>query len=309
MEILKVLLLGDGLVGSALNRILKSESCLRLSAFNHSRIDVLDSPKLTELLILESPDVLINAVGSVGGIAKNIAAPATLLTHNSMTNLSILKSANQANIARYIQFASACVYPAGLSRSMKPSDIGTAPMEQTSIGYSTAKLLAIEAVNAYRSQFSRKWITLIPTNIYGRDDWRHGDAGHVIGMLTEKIILAIKNGDETVSVWGDGSSLRDFLFVEDLALATKHVVLNNMFDDPILNVAGSGELSIGRLSQLLGNMLGFQGKFVFDATKPTGARRKILDGEVLKSSGWNPSRTLEEGLIEYLSYAKKFFNA
>lgn len=300
--------MGDGLIGSAINKILGSEALFDFSMFNHACIDVLDSAKLSELLILESPDVLINAVGRVGGIAKNISSPATLLHDNTMTSLSILNSANEAGIDRYIQFASACVYPAILDRAFKPSDLGTSPMEQTSIGYSSAKMLAIEAVKAYRSQFSRKWITLVPTNIYGIDDWRHGESGHVIGMLTEKIVLAMKNGVETVSVWGDGSSLRDFLFVEDLALATKHVILSDLFDDPILNVSGSGEISIVNLAYLLRNLLGFQGEFVFDKTKPAGAMRKILDADVLKNSGWNPSRTLEEGLNEYLYYAKKFFS-
>ena len=226
--------------------------------------------------------------------------PVELMTANVLVSTTVMKVCHEFNVPVLIQFASACVYPIDELQPSKPSDIGSGRIETTSASYANAKLFAIELAGAYRKQYRHNWITVIPTNLYGLGDWNHGSSGHVVSMLTEKFNMAIKARSEEVQIWGDGQSLRNFLHVEDLAEAAQFIIEKEIDDTNIVNVAGDQEISIRQLASLIQQLSGFQGKLVFDESKPNGARRKILDDTFLRDLGWKPSVDLQKGLENYI---------
>jgi GDP-L-fucose synthase len=300
---MKIALLGpNGFIGSSLTREFK-DSKDNIKSIDRDTVDIFDSSELTKLIF--GRDVLINCIGSVGGIAKNLAEPVALLEHNAMTSLAIIKAARNASVAHLVQFVSACVYPMNSSNPMRPSDLGKGAIEDSSRAYAAAKILSIENVRAHRRQFGFEWISILPTNIYGDADWNHGEDGHVIGMLVHKFAIAMRDELKEVIIWGDGTALRDFLNVEDLASATKYVIENKLYKEEIINIAGSGEISINDLAELLKSLCGFKGKLIFEKSKPSGAPRKLLDDGYLRGFGWKPKMSLEEGLSKYVSEAKK----
>jgi GDP-L-fucose synthase len=300
---MKIALLGpNGLIGTSLIREF-NDSKVYIQSIDRRTVDIFNSSELTK--IIADNDVLINCIGSVGGVAKNLAEPVTLLEHNAMTSLAITEAARRASVAHLVQFVSACVYPMNSSNPMNPSDLGKGTIEDSSRAYAAAKILSIENVRAHRRQFGFEWISLLPTNIYGEGDWNHGQGGHVIGMLVSKFTMAMKDELKEVIIWGDGTVLRDFLNVEDLASATRYVIENKLYKEEIINIAGSGEVSINDLAELLKSLCGFKGKLIFDKSKPSGAPRKLLDDGYLRGLGWKPKLSLEEGLSKYVSEAKK----
>lgn len=295
-----LLLSPDGFVGSAIKRGFNSSNFL--TALSRQEVDFCDTYELTRQIREISPSCIINAAGSVAGIQGNIDHPVDLIMSNTEVTTSVLRAAHAVSVSKYIQFASACVYPLNESTPSRPEDLGTGPIEQTSLSYATAKILAIESVRAYRNQYKHDWVTIIPTNLYGPGDWDHGSGGHVISMLMEKFVVAKKDGIDSVTVWGDGNSRRSFLHIDDLAEATQFILKQSPDDQAVINISGDQEISIGNLAFLIREVTGFEGEVIFDSTKPNGARRKQLDDSHLRSKGWQPSVTLEAGLRGYLQH-------
>lgn len=249
-----------------------------------------------------APSIVINAAGGVAGIQGNIDNPVDLLMSNTEVTTSVLRASHAVGVPRYLQYASACVYPLNESTPSRPEDLGTGLIEQTSLSYATAKILAIEAVRAYRNQYKYDWVTIIPTNLYGPGDWDHGSGGHVISMLIEKFVSAKDKGSDAVTVWGDGKSKRSFLHVDDLANATEFLLKRTRGDQAVINVSGDQEITIGDLALLIRDVTGYEGEVIFDSSKPNGARRKQLDDSYLRGKGWQPNVTLEVGLKDYLQH-------
>lgn len=265
-------------------------------------LDFRDTENLTHRMRDIAPSIVINAAGGVAGIQGNIDNPVDLLMSNTEVTTSILRASHEAEVPRYIQYASACVYPLNESTLSRPVDLGTGPIEPTSLSYATAKILAIEAVRAYRTQHTYDWSTIIPTNLYGPGDWDHGSGGHVISMLMEKFVSAKDKGSDAVTVWGDGKSKRSFLHIDDLASATEFRLKQPPDNEAVINVSGDQEITIGDLALLIRDVTGFEGEVTFDSTKPNGARRKQLDDSYLRGKGWQPSVSLEMGLRDYLQH-------
>lgn len=295
-----LLLSPAGFVGSAIKRVFAPS--LPLVTLSRREVDFCDTENLTRLIREISPGVIINAAGSVAGIQGNIDHPVDLIMSNTEVTTSVLRAANAVGVSKYIQFASACVYPLNETSPSRPEDLGTGPIEQTSLSYATSKILAIESVRAYRMQYKYDWVTIIPTNLYGPGDWDHGSGGHVISMIMEKFVTANKDGSDAVTVWGDGKSRRSFLHIDDLADATQFMLAQSPDDEAVINVSGDQEISIRDLAYLMREVTGFKGEVVFDSTKPNGARRKQLDDSHLRSKGWQPSVALETGLKDYLRH-------
>jgi GDP-L-fucose synthase len=290
----------DGFVGSAMKR--GFDSSLFLLTLSREDLDFRDTESLTHRIRDINPSIVINAAGRVAGIQGNIDNPVDLIMSNTDVTTSVLRASHEAGVSKYIQFASACVYPLNESTPSRPEDLGTGPIEQTSLSYATAKILAIEAVRAYRNQYKHDWLTVIPTNLYGPGDWDHGSGGHVISMLMEKFVSAKDDGSDAVTVWGDGNSRRSFLHIDDLANATQFMLKQSPDDQGVINVSGDQEISIRDLAFLIREVTRFKGGVIFDSTKPNGARRKQLDDSYLRGKGWQASVTLEAGLRDYLQH-------
>lgn len=302
----KVLLLSPhGFIGSAIEKNWRSTN-MQLITLSRNELDFRNSTELTSLLRDIDPSIVINAAGRVAGIQGNIENPADLLMVNVEVSASVLRACHDANIPRLIQFASACVYPVNEFGPSKPDEIGGGHIEETSLGYASAKILAIEAVRAIRKQYGRDWLTIIPTNLYGTGDWDHGTGGHVISMLIEKFVNAKNLGSSTVTVWGDGKSKRNFLHVDDLSSAVEFIISSSRIDQPIVNLSGDLELDIKELAMLIRKITGFGGEILLDTSKPNGARRKQLDDSYLRDMGWTPNTRLEDGITQYLKdYLKR----
>jgi GDP-L-fucose synthase len=241
----------------------------------------------------------VNAAGRAAGIQGNLNNSRELLEINARIALNISKAAHELGVQHVIQFASACVYPLNDRTASQPSDLGKGLIEESSKSYAMSKLLAIEIFSAYRKQYENQWVTIIPSNLYGAGDWNHGSNGHVASMLLERFFEARKNSLQEVTVWGDGQSLRNFLNVQDLAKAVKFVIDNEIWDEEVINICGEPEISIEQLTQLIAQTTGYTGNVLFDETKPNGARRKMLDDSYIRSFGWFPTISLEDGFAEY----------
>jgi GDP-L-fucose synthase len=296
-----------GLIGSSL--------CSRLSGdfdvqgFSRKDADFNDLSQTIKVLSRFKPTILINAVGKVGGVSANLETPVQLLLGNTRPSLNILEAAHEVDIPRFFQFGAACMYPINENHALKETDLGTGSVEFTSRSYAYAKILQHEALLAYRSQHNRSsWTTLIPTNIFGIGDWTHGDRGHFISMMTEKIIRARNLGEPEVEVWGDGSALRDFISVEDLTSAVKFLIQNGTGGASALNISGYGEITILNVAQKIKLLLNYNGSLVLNPDKPAGAKRKVLDSSMMTGLHWTCSNELGAALQSYLHAAEEHYS-
>lgn len=299
MDVKKILVIGSsGLIGSSvLSTIRENYETVGLS---RNDMDVLDTAALSDFIHDLKIDTVINAAGKVAGIQGNIDAPADLLIQNSLISNSVLQACHKNEVRNYIQFASACVYPINRSDFAKPEDIGTGAIEETSRSYAAAKILAIEAVIAFTRQYGYAWSTLIPSNVYGPGDWHSGKNGHVISMLTNRIVDAIQSDSSEIIIWGDGKSTRNFLHVNDLANAVNFLLSTPVKLPPVVNVNGYEENSILDITKLISELAGFGGEIRLDTTRPSGAKRKNLDDSFLRQIGWHPVVSTRDGLSDYI---------
>ena len=295
----RILVFGaDGFIGAAIAKEFSIfDSYLGLT---RKDLDVRDYSEVKKSITDFEPTIVINATGKVAGIQGNIDSPVNLMRDNSENILSITKACHELKILKMIQFASACIYPLNEFSGSKPEDLGTGVIEETSKAYATSKIFGIELFDSYRRQFGYQWSTIIPTNLYGLGDWNTGTDGHVIAMLTKKFIEAQIRKFSHVEVWGDGKSLRSFLNITDLAAASKFFVSQDMFSHPIVNLNGENDMSIYDLAHLIKNATEYSGEIIFDASKPTGARRKSLNDDSIRNLGWIPKISLSQGITEYV---------
>jgi GDP-L-fucose synthase len=293
----KVLVLGKGLVGAAVSNHLKSDASFEVVTLGKSDLDLRDPLELLVKLKKISPEIVIIAAGVVGGIEKNIAEPYVLGTENAKIILNTIDACTQLKVRQIVNLVPACVYPSNLNRRMKPEDLWTGPMEITSLPYSTAKMLGIILVNAARKQNNSKWISIVATNLYGDDSNIETHKAHVIPALLRKFTSAAIEGKRSITLMGDGTPVREFLHVDDFASAIKHIIKNDVFSEPVLNVSGTASWTIRDLAVIIKEVTKFQGQIVFANDGRNGAMVKLLDGSRLHSMGWEPKITLPEGVF------------
>ena len=291
-----------GLVGSAITRALigRGQSVIGI---NRKVVDLLDRKATFEFINAAKPDLVIDAAAIVGGIGANNNFPVDFLSKNIQMQSNLMDAAHAANVERFVFLGSSCIYPRDCAQPIKEEYLMTGPLEQTNSAYAVAKIAGIELIRSYRKQFNRKWVSLMPTNMYGPNDNFDLESSHVLPALINRFVTATKNGDRSVTLWGTGSPKREFLHVDDLAAATLLAV--EKYDDGAhLNVGTGEDLPIADLALMISRLSGFSGKIEWDSSKPDGTPRKVLDVTKMKNLGWAPAISLEAGIASTVEWFK-----
>ena len=291
-----------GLVGSAITRALigRGQSVIGI---NRKVVDLLDRKATFEFISAAKPDLVIDSAAIVGGIGANNNFPVDFLSKNIQMQSNLMDAAHAANVERFVFLGSSCIYPRDCVQPIKEEYLMTGPLEQTNSAYAVAKIAGIELIRSYRKQFNRKWISLMPTNMYGPNDNFDLESSHVLPALINRFVTATKNGDRSVTLWGTGSPKREFLHVDDLATATLLAV--EKYDDGAhLNVGTGEDLPIADLALMISRLSGFSGKIEWDSSKPDGTPRKVLDVTKMKNLGWAPAISLEAGIASTIEWFK-----
>ena len=300
---MKVLIAGyTGLVGSALFEKFNSIG-EDVVGINSKNLDLLERTKVFEFVHDFRPDLVIDAAAIVGGIGANNSLPVDFLSKNLQMQCNLMDASHSANVDRFVFLGSSCIYPRESMQPIKEEYLLTGTLEPTNSAYAIAKIAGIELVKSYRKQYARKWISLMPTNMYGPRDNFDETAGHVLPALISKFVSAKTNKIEEVVLWGNGSPLREFLHSEDLADAVVTAV-EHYDDDLHLNIGSGDELTIKSLAEKIAGEACFQGKIIWDTSKPNGTPRKILDSTRIKSLGWTPKISLDTGIKQTIDWFK-----
>lgn len=283
-----------GMVGSALLRRLSSEGCTILTA-TRQEADLVHQAAVNQWMIKHTPDVVFLAAAKVGGILANATRPAEFLYENMMIEANVIHAAHQAGVGKLMFLGSTCIYPKLAPQPIPEEALLTGPLEPTNEWYAIAKIAGIKLCQAYRQQYGSDFISAQPTNLYGPGDNYDLSSSHVLPALLRKAHAAkITNAPEMV-VWGTGTPLREFMHVDDLADAAVFLAKNYSGAIPI-NLGSGQEISIRNLAQLICDVVGFQGKLVFDTSKPDGTPRKLADSSRLREIGWSRARSIEAGV-------------
>jgi GDP-L-fucose synthase len=270
---------------------------------SRSIVDLTDSEATRRFLLYNKPTIVVDAAGKVGGIGANNAYPVEFLNENIRIQSNLMAAAHEADVQKFIYLGSSCIYPRDCPQPIKEEYLLTGPLEATNSAYAIAKIAGIELVNSYRKEFGRKWISLMPTNLYGPHDNFNNSSSHVVPALIRRFVEAVTLNHPAVTLWGSGSPLREFLHVDDLAQAVLKASEN--YDSSMhLNIGTGEDLSINELAQLISSLSGFQGEIFWDSTKPDGTLQKVLDISRIKALGWKPAISLESGLASTIDWYK-----
>jgi GDP-L-fucose synthase len=282
-------------LGAALARRLRASGCERLVGEGEAAPDLRDAAAVDAFFARQRPDWVFLLGGRSGGIARNQREGGELMLDNLLVETSVLRAAQRHGTRKLLYLAAACIYPRDCRGPMRPEQLGRGPLEPTSAPYALAKWAGLELCRALARQTGAHFVSAIPANPFGPGDSTESEDAHVVGALLERMHQAKRRGDAEVVVWGSGRARRDFLFVDDLADACLFLMERFEGPDPI-NVSAGSELSIGELAERIQKVVGFAGRLRFDASRPEGAPRKLLDGEPLRRLGWKPRTSLDDAL-------------
>jgi GDP-L-fucose synthase len=293
---LKIYIAGHrGLVGSAIWRILKAKGFTNLLGWSSTELDLRDSQLTLDAISQEKPDVIIMAAAKVGGIVANSTHPVEFLNDNIRIQTNIFEAAHVAQVQQLLFLGSSCIYPKFAEQPIKESSLLTGQLEESNNAYAIAKIAGVLQVQSYRKQYGCRWISAMPTNLYGPFDNFDLTSSHVLPALIRKFHEAKVAGFPSVTLWGSGTPLREFLHTDDLASACTFLLENYDGDAPI-NIGWGRDISIAELAILIGQITGFEGVIEWDRTKPDGTPRKLLDTQMINLLGWEPSITLRAGI-------------
>lgn len=288
-----------GMVGSALVRRLASEPCEVLTV-RREEIDLRRQAAVEDWLAQNRPDVVLLAAATVGGLAANDKYPARFLYDNIAIETNIIHGAHQSDVEKLLFMGSSCIYPKLAEQPMAEEALLTGALEPTNEWYAVAKIAGIKLCQAYRGEYGRDFIAAMPTSLYGPGDNFDPQGGHVIPALMGKAHKAKLAGSAGIEIWGSGTPLREFLYVEDAADGLVHL-LKNYSEAAHINIGAGREISIADLARLICRVVGFDGELVLSPDKPDGAPRKLLDCARMTALGWTPGTRLDDGLAQ--SYA------
>jgi GDP-L-fucose synthase len=283
-----------GMAGAAIVRRLAGCGCEIVTA-SRERLD-LERQEPTERFLLDArPEVVVVAAARVGGIYANDAYPAEFISDNLAITRNTIHGSFRAGVSKLLFLGSSCIYPQLARQPIQEEELLTGPLEPTNQWYAVAKIAGIKLCQAYRRQHGADFVAVMPTNLYGPGDNYHPENSHVVAALIGRFHAARERGDAVVTVWGTGRPLRELLFVDDLADACVFV-LERYSDELHLNVGSGEEVSIADLAALIAQVVGYRGEIRFDASRPDGAPRKLLDITRLAAMGWRPRTALRDGL-------------
>lgn len=292
-----------GLVGSAVVRELRAQGDVDVVTRTRTELDLRDGVRVREFFERERPGAVILAAAKVGGILANKEFPAAFVTENLQIQTNVLEEARRAGVERLIFLGSSCIYPKLCPQPIREEYLLTGPLEPTNRPYAIAKIAGVEMCWAMNRQYGTRYLALMPTNLYGPDDNFDLGTSHVLPALLRKAHTAKVQGDASFTVWGSGTPLREFLHADDLARACVHLLGidagSDLFNDeepPLLNAGTGEEHSIREMAEMAAEVVGFEGELVFDATKPDGTPRKLLDVSRMQALGWRHKIGLREGL-------------
>jgi GDP-L-fucose synthase len=284
-----------GMVGSAIVRRLQAGGYSNLLLRTHAELDLLDQPAVLNFLAEEKPDYIFIAAAKVGGIQANNIYRADFLYQNLLIEANLIHGAHQAGVQQLMFLGSSCIYPRDCPQPIKEDYLLTGPLEQTNEPYALAKIAGIKLCESYNRQYGRQYTSAMPTNLYGPNDNYDLANSHVLPALLRKTHEAKKRGEKELVVWGSGKPMREFLYVDDLADACVHL-MERGYDGPLVNVGTGTDVTIRELAETVMKTVGFDGSIVFDASKPDGTPRKLLDVDRLKSLGWTARIDLKTGI-------------
>ncbi|MFM0043679.1 GDP-L-fucose synthase family protein [Paraburkholderia sediminicola] len=284
-----------GMVGSALVRRLNAEGYHNVVTRSRAEVDLTDQAAVNGFFERENIDVVLLAAARVGGILANASQPGEFIYENLVIETNVIHAAYRAQVERLVFFGSSCIYPKQCPQPIREEYLLTSPLESTNDAYAIAKIAGLKLCEAYNREYNTQYVSLMPTNLYGPNDNYDLNSSHVLPALLRKAHEAKVNGSATLTVWGSGTPRREFLHVDDLAAATLFVLEHNVTEG-LFNVGIGEDLSIRELAECICKVAGFEGELVFDASKPDGTPRKLLDVSRLAQMGWHATTGLEEGI-------------
>ncbi len=289
-----------GLVGSAIVRELEKTNRAN-KGISSKDVDLLDRAVTFKFLKEFKPSVVIDAAARVGGIGANNSHPVDFLTRNIQIQSNLMDAAHEAGVKNFVFLGSSCIYPRNCAQPIKEEYIMTGELEQTNSAYAIAKIAGLELIKSYRKQFGHKWISVMPTNLYGPNDNFDLENSHVFPALIRKFVEGKRNNQKSVTLWGSGSPKREFLHVDDLAKAIL-VCLEKYDSDQHINIGTGEDLSVKELATKVSQAAGFEGEVIWDSSKPDGTPRKVLEVSKIMNLGWKPSITLDEGISQTVQW-------
>jgi len=291
---------GSGLVGSAIVRELKRLNQV-VVGISSKDVDLLDRDKTFEFIKNLIPTAIIDCAAKVGGIGGNNSYPVEFLSQNLQIQSNLMDAAHAAKVSKFVFLGSSCIYPRDCAQPIKEEYLLTGELEQTNSAYAVAKIAGIELIKSYRKEYGYKWISVMPTNMYGPNDNFDLENGHVLPVLIRKFIEAKRSGSGKVILWGSGSPLREFLHVDDLAKAVL-LCMDKYDDSKQINVGSGQEVLIKDLADKISKAVGFNGEISWDSSKPDGTMRKVLDSSKIANLGWKPLISLDQGIASTVEW-------
>ncbi|MDK2014170.1 MULTISPECIES: GDP-L-fucose synthase family protein [unclassified Deinococcus] len=292
-----------GLVGGAIMRRLQAEGFNHLITRTSAELDLRDQAAVRAFFAQEQPEYVFLAAAKVGGILANSTYPAQFLYDNLMIATNVINAAHESGVRKLLNLGSSCIYPRLAPQPLKEEYLLTGPLEETNRAYAVAKIAAIELCDHYRTQYGSDFISGMPTNLYGPGDNFDLKGSHVLPALMRKMVEAKESGAPQVEVWGSGTPLREFLYVDDLADACLYLMERVSEAGPI-NIGTGHDLTIRELAMLIAEIVGYEGQLAFDASKPDGTPRKLMDVSKLSNLGWSAQTELREGIEKTYKWFK-----
>jgi GDP-L-fucose synthase len=293
-----------GLVGAAVVRALQQQGYQNLMLRTHQELDLTNQAAVHEFFDRERPAAVIMAAARVGGIHANNTRPALFIRDNLLIQDNVIDAAHRSGVAKFVFLGSSCIYPKLAPQPIKEEYLLTGPLEPTNEWYAIAKIAGLKMCQAYRREFGFNAISLMPTNLYGPGDNFDLQNSHVLPALIRRFHEAKQRGDETMAIWGTGTPRREFLHVDDLADAVIYL-LKNYEDEGIVNIGWGEDVTIRELAELVMAESGYQGRLVFDSSKPDGTPRKLLDTTRLTALGWRPKIPLKAGIASTYAWFRE----
>jgi GDP-L-fucose synthase len=300
-ETAKIYIAGHrGMVGSGLERKLRKEGYNNIVTRTSSELDLRNQHAVNEFFEKEKPAYVILAAAKVGGIHANNTYRAEFIYDNLMIEANIIHAAYLNKVTKLLFLGSSCIYPKMAPQPLKEEYLLSGYLESTNQPYAIAKIAGIEMCDSYRAQYGCNFISAMPTNLYGTNDNYHPENSHVLPALIRRIVLAKKNNEPNVIIWGTGKPRREFLHVDDLAHAC-YYLLQNYDEQGLVNIGCGTDVSIKELAELITTEVGYKGQLVFDTTKPDGTPRKLVDTSKINNIGWRPFIDLKSGISKTIS--------